>query len=83
VGLPAGVGSLLAPCAPTPYTAHVYFSPSQDYMAPEVLICPDKRRPEENKDKVLLAYTAQVCPHSRLCSQTSERAMDAVRDSNQ
>eukprot|EP00195_Chlamydomonas_chlamydogama_P004613 CAMPEP_0202918608 /NCGR_PEP_ID=MMETSP1392-20130828/73875_1 /ASSEMBLY_ACC=CAM_ASM_000868 /TAXON_ID=225041 /ORGANISM="Chlamydomonas chlamydogama, Strain SAG 11-48b" /LENGTH=478 /DNA_ID=CAMNT_0049611715 /DNA_START=294 /DNA_END=1727 /DNA_ORIENTATION=+ len=31
-----------------------------DYMAPEVLICPDKRRPEENKDKVLLAYTAQV-----------------------
>ena len=33
---------------------------SQDYMAPEVLICPDKRRPEENKDKVLLAYTAQV-----------------------
>lgn len=29
-------------------------------MAPEVLICPDKRRPEENKDKVLLAYTAQV-----------------------
>ena len=29
-------------------------------QAPEVLICPDKRRPEENKDKVLLAYTAQV-----------------------
>ncbi|MEW5298547.1 MAG: hypothetical protein WDW38_000717 [Sanguina aurantia] len=31
-----------------------------DYMAPEVLVCPDKRRPEENKDKLLLAYTAQV-----------------------
>ncbi|KAG2429645.1 hypothetical protein HXX76_010873 [Chlamydomonas incerta] len=31
-----------------------------DYMAPEVLVCPDKRRPEENKDKVLLGYTAQV-----------------------
>lgn len=31
-----------------------------DYMAPEVLVCPDKRRPEENKDKALLAYTAQV-----------------------
>ncbi|GIL72256.1 hypothetical protein Vretifemale_2631 [Volvox reticuliferus] len=29
-------------------------------MAPEVLVCPDKRRPEENKDKVLLGYTAQV-----------------------
>ena len=28
--------------------------------APEVLVCPDKRRPEENKDKVALAYTAQV-----------------------
>lgn len=26
----------------------------------QVLICPDKRRPEENKEKVLLAYTAQV-----------------------
>ncbi len=23
-------------------------------------MCPDKRRPEENKDKALLAYTAQV-----------------------
>ena len=23
-------------------------------------MCPDKRRPEENKDKVLLGYTAQV-----------------------
>jgi serine/threonine protein kinase len=29
-------------------------------QAPEVLICPDKRRPEENKDKELLAYTPQV-----------------------
>ena len=29
-------------------------------QAPEVLICPDKRRPEENKEKVLLAYTPQV-----------------------
>ena len=32
-----------------------------DYMAPEVLVCPDKRAPEENKDKALLAYTSQVC----------------------
>uniref|UniRef100_A0A7S3VNV4 Protein kinase domain-containing protein n=1 Tax=Dunaliella tertiolecta TaxID=3047 RepID=A0A7S3VNV4_DUNTE len=31
-----------------------------DYMSPEVLVCPDKRRPEENKDKVLLAYTSKV-----------------------
>ncbi|GAX80680.1 hypothetical protein CEUSTIGMA_g8115.t1 [Chlamydomonas eustigma] len=31
-----------------------------DVVAPEVLICPDKRRPEENKDKELLAYTPQV-----------------------
>eukprot|EP00798_Chlamydomonas_sp_ICE-L_P023019 gene23019-30213_t len=28
-----------------------------DYM---VLVCPDKRRPEENKDKISLAYTSQV-----------------------
>ncbi len=42
-----------------------------DYMAPEVLVCPDKRRPEENKDKVLLGYTAQVgccCGHAGACS---------------
>ncbi|KAJ9516181.1 hypothetical protein QJQ45_024610, partial [Haematococcus lacustris] len=32
-------------------------------MAPEVLVCPDKRRPEENKEKAVLAYTASV----RLC----------------
>ncbi|KAL6752713.1 kinase-like domain-containing protein [Haematococcus lacustris] len=31
-----------------------------DYMAPEVLVCPDKRRPEENKEKAVLAYTASV-----------------------
>ncbi|EFJ51649.1 aurora like protein kinase [Volvox carteri f. nagariensis] len=37
-----------------------------DYMAPEVLVCPDKRRPEENKDKVdswavgILAYELLV-----------------------
>ncbi|KAL3131330.1 hypothetical protein ABBQ38_000618 [Trebouxia sp. C0009 RCD-2024] len=31
-----------------------------DYMAPEVLLCPDKSRPQENKDKVLLGYTALV-----------------------
>ena len=24
------------------------------------MVCPDKRRPEENKDKILLAYTSQV-----------------------
>ncbi|GFH06774.1 protein kinase domain-containing protein, partial [Haematococcus lacustris] len=29
-------------------------------MAPEVLVCPDKRRPEENKEKAVLAYTASV-----------------------
>jgi hypothetical protein len=29
-------------------------------MAPEILVCPDKRRPEENKDMPLLAYTTQV-----------------------
>ncbi len=29
-------------------------------QAPEILICPDKRRPEENKDLVLLAYTELV-----------------------
>jgi hypothetical protein len=27
-----------------------------DYMAPEVLACPDKRRPDENKDKAGLGY---------------------------
>eukprot|EP00798_Chlamydomonas_sp_ICE-L_P005086 gene5086-34884_t len=31
-----------------------------DYMAPEVLVCPDKRKPEENKEKAVLAYTVQV-----------------------
>ncbi|KAK9861181.1 hypothetical protein WJX84_005607 [Apatococcus fuscideae] len=31
-----------------------------DYMAPEVLVCPEKSRPEENKDKQLLGYTALV-----------------------
>ena len=31
-----------------------------DYMAPEVLICPDKKRPEENKDKTLLVYGPSV-----------------------
>ena len=31
-----------------------------DYMAPEVLVCPDKTDPLENKDKEELAYTKQV-----------------------
>ncbi|KAK9834350.1 hypothetical protein WJX84_004182, partial [Apatococcus fuscideae] len=31
-----------------------------DYMAPEVLVCPEKSRPDENKDKQLLGYTALV-----------------------
>ena len=31
-----------------------------DCMAPEVLICPDKKRPEENKDKTLLVYIPYV-----------------------
>lgn len=48
--------------------AHACCACAQDYMAPEVLICPDKRRPEENKDKVLLAYTAQVSFMHMNCS---------------
>eukprot|EP00191_Tetraselmis_sp_GSL018_P009462 CAMPEP_0177601282 /NCGR_PEP_ID=MMETSP0419_2-20121207/14156_1 /TAXON_ID=582737 /ORGANISM="Tetraselmis sp., Strain GSL018" /LENGTH=585 /DNA_ID=CAMNT_0019094497 /DNA_START=318 /DNA_END=2076 /DNA_ORIENTATION=- len=31
-----------------------------DYMAPEVVVCPSKRRPEDNKDKPQLAYSEQV-----------------------
>eukprot|EP00884_Botryococcus_braunii_P001181 jgi/Botrbrau1/11063/Bobra.0302s0006.1 len=31
-----------------------------DYMSPEVLLCPEKSKPEENKEKVLLHYTEQV-----------------------
>ena len=31
-----------------------------DYMAPEVLICPDKKRPEDNKDQTLLIYGTPV-----------------------
>ncbi|KAK9815326.1 hypothetical protein WJX72_001838 [[Myrmecia] bisecta] len=31
-----------------------------DYMAPEVLVCPEKSRPEENKEKMLLGYNAMV-----------------------
>eukprot|EP00193_Tetraselmis_chui_P003535 CAMPEP_0177770836 /NCGR_PEP_ID=MMETSP0491_2-20121128/11184_1 /TAXON_ID=63592 /ORGANISM="Tetraselmis chuii, Strain PLY429" /LENGTH=421 /DNA_ID=CAMNT_0019288171 /DNA_START=212 /DNA_END=1477 /DNA_ORIENTATION=- len=31
-----------------------------DYMAPEVVICPSKRYPNENKENVNLAYTDQV-----------------------
>lgn len=31
-----------------------------DYMAPEVLLCPDKKLPEENKDRKDLTYTCQV-----------------------
>jgi serine/threonine protein kinase len=31
-----------------------------DYMAPEVLACPDKRRPEDNKDVAGLGYGPQV-----------------------
>jgi aurora kinase len=27
-----------------------------DYMAPETLVCPDKKHPEENKDKTTLVY---------------------------
>ena len=29
-------------------------------MAPEVLVCPDKKRPEENKGRASLAYSAQA-----------------------
>lgn len=32
----------------------------QDYMAPEVLRCPFKSRPDENKDNVGLHYGARV-----------------------
>ncbi|GMH33195.1 hypothetical protein BSKO_01029 [Bryopsis sp. KO-2023] len=31
-----------------------------DYMAPEVLVCPDKKHPDENKDNLSLAYSKQV-----------------------
>ncbi|KAK9789936.1 hypothetical protein WJX73_001902 [Symbiochloris irregularis] len=31
-----------------------------DYMAPEVLTCPEKNRPEENKDKAIFVYTQLV-----------------------
>jgi len=31
-----------------------------DYMAPEVLICPDKRLPEDNKDNSLMQYGSEV-----------------------
>ncbi|KAI7842591.1 hypothetical protein COHA_003695 [Chlorella ohadii] len=31
-----------------------------DYMSPEVLLCPEKSRPEENKEKVELGYTDAV-----------------------
>lgn len=31
-----------------------------DYMAPEVLVCPDKKFPEQNKDNLSIAYSRQV-----------------------
>lgn len=31
-----------------------------DYMAPEVLICPSKASPKENKDNNSLAYNEKV-----------------------
>lgn len=34
-----------------------------DYMAPEVLICPDKKLPEENKNNLSLVYSKQVSLH--------------------
>jgi serine/threonine protein kinase len=34
--------------------------PSSLSQAPEVLVCPDKRKPEENKDKAILAYGPAV-----------------------
>ncbi|KAG2453971.1 hypothetical protein HYH02_001017 [Chlamydomonas schloesseri] len=33
---------------------------SKDYMAPEVVVCPLKRGPEDNKDNLQLAYTPAV-----------------------
>ncbi|KAG2426078.1 hypothetical protein HXX76_013266 [Chlamydomonas incerta] len=33
---------------------------SKDYMAPEVVVCPLKRGPEDNKDNAQLAYTPAV-----------------------
>ncbi|KAG2443640.1 hypothetical protein HXX76_001990 [Chlamydomonas incerta] len=35
-------------------------SGSADYMAPEVVVCPLKRGPEDNKDDAQLAYTSAV-----------------------
>lgn len=32
----------------------------QDYMAPEVLKCPQKHNPEDNKDRLDLAYNCAV-----------------------
>jgi hypothetical protein len=31
------------------------------YFTCQVLVCPDKRQPEENKDKASIAYNTQVC----------------------
>ncbi|BDA48789.1 probable Aurora kinase A at N-terminal half [Coccomyxa sp. Obi] len=31
-----------------------------DYMAPEVVMCPEKSHPQENKEKALLGYTSSV-----------------------
>jgi hypothetical protein len=31
----------------------------------QVLVCPDKKRPDENKDKASLGYDEQVCRHSQ------------------
>jgi len=41
---------------------HVYawLAGTLDYMAPEVLVCPDKKLPTENKDKASLAYGGLV-----------------------
>lgn len=49
------------------------FAGTLDYMAPEVLICPDKRAPDENKDKVLLGYTAQASQRLWMHTHAHER----------
>lgn len=32
-----------------------------DYMAPEILVCPDKKHPNDNKDRDDVAYDTKVC----------------------
>jgi hypothetical protein len=35
----------------------------------QVLVCPDKKRPEENKDKASLGYDEQVRQHCQAAAQ--------------